>query len=432
VKILLRIFVAPLILFSTLLPAQDISGNWQATVSGGLHTGKLPGDKILLHIQKGFNNDWRAALYSIDRYGAHSAGVTSVTLVNAELKFTVPFLRGSYTGMLSADGIAIKGKWTADGNALSMDLRRPKVAERMTVAQLEQMLTDQRAQSDKDLAHRLGGVQLSERLSAAKLARCEDALPGRDSRRALLALSDASAFLDPPPSEIPALAMPDAETRNRIIRLTVSYVVTTIHQLPNLFATRTTTTFQENLSSGKPLHPEGTHTASVLYRDGDERMSQSPIQQVALGLTTSGEFGPILGTAILDAAKGHLVWSRWESSPSGPLAIFAYEVSADHSHYKVEGIPCAYQGEIAVDPATGAILRVVLNGEPEPPNSLLSASIMVEYAPVELGGKTYICPVKGVALSQQLTTICLNDVAFDRYHLYHATARILPGTADPQ
>jgi hypothetical protein len=57
---------------------------------------------------------------------------------------------------------------------------------------------------------------------------------------------------------------------------------------------------------------------------------------------------------------------------------------------------------------------------------------MVEYAPVELGGKTYICPVKGVALSQQLTTICLNDVAFDRYHLYHATARILPGTADPQ
>jgi hypothetical protein len=433
VNILLRIFVAPVILFSTLLFAQDISGNWQAIVPGGLHPDKLPGDRILLHVHKGFDNDWSAILYSIDRYGSsHSAGVTSMTLANSDLKFIVPLVHGSYTGTLSADGITITGRWMAGINWRSIDLRlrRPHVVERMTVEQLEHMLADERGQPDKKLAHRLEGVQLSERLSAGKLAGCEAIVPGRDSRRALLALSDASAFLDLPPSEIPHLPMPDAEIRNGMIKLTVNYVVTTIHQLPNLFATRSTTSFQEDIWGGKPLHLAATYSANVLYRNGDEHVREAPFQQSAVGLTTSGEFGPILGTAILDAAKGHLIWSRWENSPSGPLAVFRYEISADHSHYNVDGFPCAYQGEIAVDPATGAILRVVLNGEPEPPNPLLTASIAVEYGPVDLGGKTYICPLKGVALSQQLETICLNDVTFDRYHLYHATARILPSTEE--
>jgi hypothetical protein len=300
----------------------------------------------------------------------------------------------------------------------------------MTVGQLEHLLETESDQADKKLAHRLEGIQLSERLNAAKLDRLTAALHGRDSRRALLALADASAFLDPPPSEIPALAMPDAEARKQMIKRTVTYVVTTIHQLPNLFATRTTTTFQENLWSGKPLHPAGSYNAVVLYRDGDERMHQAPFQSRASGLTSSGEFGPILGTAILDAAKGQLIWSHWEEGASGPVAVFRYAISADNSHYNVENLPCAYQGEIAIDPATGAILRVVLNGEPSPPNPLLTASIAVEYGPVELGGKTFICPLKGIALSLQAVTISLNDVAFNQYHLYHATARLLPGAGE--
>jgi hypothetical protein len=60
-------------------------------------------------------------------------------------------------------------------------------------------------------------------------------------------------------------------------------------------------------------------------------------------------------------------------------------------------------------------------------NPKLSAEILVEYGPVELGGKTYICPLKSVAFSQELVLGWLNHVVFDQYHVYHATARILPG-----
>ena len=52
---------------------------------------------------------------------------------------------------------------------------------------------------------------------------------------------------------------------------------------------------------------------------------------------------------------------------------------------------------------------------------------MIEYGPEVLGEKTYICPKRGVALSQGLRQQWVNNVVFTGYHLFHATTRILPG-----
>jgi hypothetical protein len=73
--------------------------------------------------------------------------------------------------------------------------------------------------------------------------------------------------------------------------------------------------------------------------------------------------------------------------------------------------------------------------------------IMVLYGPVDLGGRTYICPLKGIALSlasevqpslgareedfPPLQTL-LNDVVFEQYHLYRADSHVLPGYTDEQ
>jgi hypothetical protein len=152
------------------------------------------------------------------------------------------------------------------------------------------------------------------------------------------------------------------------------------------------------------------------------------------GLTTSGEFGPILGTALLDAAKGNLVWNHWEQGMAGPEAVYSYEISAPDSHYKVDKQTAAYSGEIAVDPATGAILRLVLKSEMDPAfwpfytgPGLIVADLEVEYGPVALGTRSFLCPLKGVALSRNSHQLWLNDVVFDEYHLFTGETRILPG-----
>jgi hypothetical protein len=102
-------------------------------------------------------------------------------------------------------------------------------------------------------------------------------------------------------------------------------------------------------------------------------------------------------------------------------------VTAFQSPYIVEGLPAGYEGEIAVDPSDGTIFRLMFKANLEPPNALLTGQIVVEYGPVELGGRTYVLPVRSVALSQDVQVEWLNDVIFEDYHLFRASTRVLPG-----
>jgi len=252
-------------------------------------------------------------------------------------------------------------------------------------------------------------------------------LPGNRAREALMALADMAAFLDPPPSEIPVLEIPDLASQRKMIALTVNYVSKTLHDLPNFYATRVTSSFQRKTTSENRLHHVAKFSDLELYRNGQQQLRTSGPHSRAAGLTTSGEFGPVLGTAILDAARGNLTWSRWEQGDNGPEAVYRYAVSAKESHYVVQDRRSAYEGEIAIDPSTGAIFRIVLRTDPGPGNPLTVANIMVEYGLVELGGNNYICPLKGVAVSEKLQLMWLNDVAFENYHLFRPNMRILPG-----
>jgi hypothetical protein len=296
--------------------------------------------------------------------------------------------------------------------------------------QLEQMLAAANREPDTKLAKQLSELELTERLSAARLTRCEANLPGPAAGRALRALADRSSFLDPPASELPTLAEPGPEAQRRMIALCVDYVKQTIHQLPNLYATKVTTSFQHNLKDKKPLHWVSTESAIVRYRDGQELLGSSEFETGAAGMTTSGEFGPILNAALLDAGQGNLTWSHWEQGAATSEAVYRYAVIAGKSHYSVNGQFPGYHGEITVDPSNGTILRLVLKADPKPSLPLLRADFVIEYGPVELGGKTYICPVKGVALSASPKLWWLNDIAFEQYHLYRASAQILAGSTE--
>jgi hypothetical protein len=72
------------------------------------------------------------------------------------------------------------------------------------------------------------------------------------------------------------------------------------------------------------------------------------------------------------------------------------------------------------------------------------SGVMVEYGPVVLGENTYICPVKSVSISRQRRIMdidqwgeifkvdtpfetLLDDMAFEKYHMFRSTARMLPG-----
>jgi VWFA-related protein len=378
--------------------------------------------------------------------------------------------------------------------ALLLATALPALATKtVTVEQLQQVLTAARNQPDADLAQQLSDLELTERLNPVKLAQLRAAMPGDKSQQALTAVADRAEFLNLPPGEIPKIPQPTPSEQRQMMSLVVTYVTKNIHQLPNFFATRETTRFEDRPQANfsyLPLHFVGSSARSVVYRDGQEIAESAQGKLVKgegkeQGLVSWGEFGPILSIVLLDAAQSKLAWSHWEQGSNGPEAVFSYEVPSQKSHYLVQSQDGSttdahqdpgtssrnrpqlqngngydatdssnqfrerpgYHGEMKIDPASGTILRVTVDAELALGDPLTKAALMVEYGTVDIGGKAVTCPTRSVALSMvrygHATTFAhsildhdplktfLNDVEFSQYHQLRSEMRILADGETP-
>jgi VWFA-related protein len=239
-------------------------------------------------------------------------------------------------------------------------------------------------------------------------------------------------------------------TQRRMMALTVDYLSKALRLLPDLSATRFTTSFETRPSQSdsdptaeNPLRVSSKSAPTVFYRDGHEfldagaRKSSAP-RTPEKGLTTWGEFGSILGAVVIDAARNHLVWSHWELSAAGPQAVFRYAVPVERSHYDVR-LCCVphnygmemnvvtervgYRGEITIDPDSGTILRITVVADLPATSPISMASIAVEYGSEEIGGKTYVCPVRGIALARSPDLTLLNNPAANPAFLHAASTQ---------
>jgi hypothetical protein len=362
--------------------------------------------------------------------------------------------------------------------SIAAQARQPRP---VSIEEFERILASNKDDPDGKVAKNLSGFRLTERASSVRLARWETQFPGKHCHEALLLLADASAFLTLPTTDAPANAQPDVQTQKEILLKAINYVNTTITRLPNLYATRKTEHFEDTPalslqqlsvppigrgtrsgampgsnsreSAYVPIHDAGKSSTTIRYLDGQEvlgskKPGRDPLDDHSLALTTHGEFGPILIVVLQDAIKNQIRWGHWEQSANGISAVFRYGVAHGQSNYMValphgsqlEKFFPAYHGEIAIDPSNGDILRITVIADFEYPNEDAMSSILVEYAPVSIGGTPYICPVRSVALAKiPLHELAgtgvpvqtqLNDVAFTEYHLFRSESRILTGAPE--
>ncbi|MGA3161755.1 MAG: hypothetical protein ABSC77_11115 [Terracidiphilus sp.] len=344
----------------------------------------------------------------------------------------------------------------------------------VTVEELEKVLTAAQNTSEAKAARQISGLELTERMSNARLASWKTRLPGAKSWNALVVVADLSAFLDPPAAEIAADAPPDLDAQQRMMSKVIDYLKTTIPNLPNFIATQTTVHYAEyqqgdmlpenNDPPDWPLQKTGNSRATVLYRNGIDVVDVPSVngktpQVDQWSMNTEGTFGIILSTIIPNAMASHSIfaWSRWVKDTGGVRAVFRYAVSEANSSYEItfcclpEGngtnvfkLKPGYHGEIMIDPESGAILRITIEAELKPDLPVVQSEVMVEYGPVEIGGKTYICPSRSVSLSRgrilkpYLTILgttraygpnmtMLNDITYEDYHIFRAKSRILTG-----
>jgi hypothetical protein len=352
--------------------------------------------------------------------------------------------------------------------------------ETVSVKELEQRIFIFGRKSDRKAANEIAGLKLKERLSYENFVTLSHALPGERSREALTAVADASEFLGPPPAEILPLAGPPPKQQGEILLHAIQFVSDESKRMPNFLAERATTRFQDAVPypysariryvTPGSFHRIDSHTAGVRYLGGKEeellagnrpKKELVDATQLPLGLTTWGEFGPLLETVVADILQSKAGWDHWERAGADRLAVFRFFVPQEKSHYMVEyccsmvrqdnkftmtefkATP-AYQGTITIDPVTGHVARIVLICDLAPGQVISRADVELEYGPVAIAGQEYVLPLRGVSASTTAATqfvplgdtgylandryvvTSINDLQFENYRVFRTEMKILP------
>lgn len=346
---------------------------------------------------------------------------------------------------------------------------------RVTVEQLDQKLTAALAarKPDAEIARQIANWDLSERLTGASLERLKARLaPGAQTAQALALLADRSAFLDPPVAELPGATAPDGAAQQRMLDAARNYVAQTLPRLPDFLATRTINRYDDSPQALKKgawpvragLHLVGTSSREISVRnerEGQAVKQGSAASQEQSGLSSWGEFGFLPAVILTDTVKGKVTWSHWEQMAAGPAAVFHYAVPRSASHYEIiETVPHgprvsflgqhantstvrtapAYHGSLWVDPATGVILRISIETDENGSDQFRRVAVMVQYAPVQIGDRTFICPARSLALDLGISDVnsslgdapteWLNIASYSGYHRFVSTTRILADTPE--
>jgi len=97
---------------------KGIEGDWMGTL-------RVQGTelRLALHVSKSGNGSLKATLDSIDQ-GANGIPVSSISLKDSKLTFSVDSIGGSYEGKVRGDGTVAEGTWTQGGRELTLEFKR--------------------------------------------------------------------------------------------------------------------------------------------------------------------------------------------------------------------------------------------------------------------------------------------------------------------
>ena len=341
-------------------------------------------------------------------------------------------------------------------------------AQEVTIAQLREFLLAQHKsrQPDNETAERLSSVTLSERLNEQTLSRIvTEVLPGPASVQQLRLLADLSIFAAPPFEESSVLPAPNAEAQREMLKAGAEYAKNALQHLPDFLAIRDTRRFDNrpqvaDNKRSKPtiqFHWIGEFKDQITYRNGAEIADDPSVARswtnLHSGLSSFGEYGPILKVVFNDYVWGSIAWSRWELDSGGrQLAVYRYTVPKYESHYLVD-FCCytnseddprelsfrdhpAYHGEVVLSPDSGIVRRITIEADLAPSAPVLASELAVQYGEVEIDGRSYVCPVRSIVMTAIHSVTMkridgvgierhLNDVRYIAYRKFGSTSRIV-------
>jgi hypothetical protein len=352
--------------------------------------------------------------------------------------------------------------------------------KKLSVDELRSLLTSlqQAKKSDADTALQLKQIELNEELTSSTMNTMADLVPGPLTTEQMYVLEARSSMLAPPPSDIPTAAAPDAAAQQAMLSKAQDYVAKTYSQLPPLTASRMTARFQDgienppNYSSVQsgitdnrdPIFEQtmlavrlmNTKTDTVEFQNGVEKPAKDKTAWGPNGIAASiGPSLPLRTAMDQILSSGSPKWLRWESINGQQTAVYSFAVDKKKAHYAVTyccfpvtdttgtthvaspigAAPGAapgnmqnsvewntfkantgYHGELFLDPATGTVLRLILQAQFKPSDFVHYEDIRTDFAPVTVGGETLIVPIRTFTVAEIVPNGDANAARFTLRH----------------
>jgi hypothetical protein len=151
------------------------------------------------------------------------------------------------------------------------------------------------------------------------------------------------------------------------------------------------------------------------------------------GATGTGEFGGVLRTIFDPASEAAFDWDSWKSVRKRHVAVYQYAVSAAHSPYSLrhqgrEAI-VGLHGAVEVDRETGEVIHFTYVAYDIPAAlDLQSAASSVDYDLADVGGRSYLLPVRSETELHSSDLWTRNKMEFRGYRKFSADSVVDFGT----
>lgn len=349
----------------------------------------------------------------------------------------------------------------------------------MNVEQLAEFVRSELAlkqQSDKQIAAYLKQkVQLTEKLTDKIILDLEAQGAGPKTVQALQELRDKTAVLKAPThdatyspvtapdntftsgpaiatlsSAAPPIPAPNSVRQKEILDRIKEYAMSYSENLPNYMCVEVMRRAVDP-NAGDHYRSIGNVLARVSYNEGRENYQvysinghyqETTIERAAGtgGAISTGEFGSMMRAIFEPHTEAEFNWEKWTTLRERRMAVFNFFVDSGHSSYSLsyssgagdeQRIITAYKGFVYADPDTGEIDRIKFIAIDIPKSFPVNeASEILDYDQAQIGGQTYILPMRAVLYMTAGREKSRNEIEFRNYRKFDIGSVITYGKAE--
>ncbi len=211
--------------------------------------------------------------------------------------------------------------------------------------------------------------------------------------------------------------------------------------LPNFLCVEVTNRSVDEAGNGK-WKPRDSIAELLSYHDNSESRTTLEVNGKRSKLTRAemnsdwplsiGEFGSILNLVFNPTSKTEFDWKEAATlnDGSGTVQVLNYKVAHENATIVLnqgnDEAAVGFHGLVYLDPTTGGVRRVTLEGDNIPKNfKIRGAAMTVDYDFVSISGRDYLMPVRSsVTLVRPHRKIERNEISFRNYRRFASRTKI--------